>query len=100
MPRITPLVGGDEKAEFADFGILRQAKTAPCGDEHDSRRTRTDHGGSQEGEWVYTGPTPGAKMEMLAQTVVDPLQQSSTDNRQEACGDTVRGGVGTRDSAC
>jgi hypothetical protein len=58
-------VAGAEKAEFPGFRILRPVKTAPCGDDHGSRRIRTDHGGSQEGEWVYNGPMPGAKMEIL-----------------------------------
>ena len=57
-------VAGAEKAEFPGCRILRPVKTAPCGDEHGSRRIGTDHGGSQEGEWVYTGPIPGAKMEI------------------------------------
>ncbi len=45
-----------EKVEFPRFRTLRPVKTAPCGDEHGSGRIRTDHGGSQEGEWVYTAP--------------------------------------------
>ena len=61
-------VAGVERTEVPGFGFLRQAKTAPCGDEHGSRRTRTDHGGSKQREWVYTGPMPGAKMEILAKT--------------------------------
>jgi len=59
-------VAGAENTGFPGFGILRPVKTAPCGDEPGSRRIRTDHGGSQEGEWVYNDPTPGAKMEILA----------------------------------
>ena len=58
-------VAGVERTEVPGFGFLRQAKTAPCGDEHGSRRENIDHGGSKEGEWVYTGPMPGAKMEIL-----------------------------------
>ena len=54
----------DEKAEFPGFGFLRQAKTAPCGDEHGSRRKKTEPGGSKESDWVYTDPMPGAKMEI------------------------------------
>jgi hypothetical protein len=59
-------VAGAEKTEFPGFRVLRPVKTAPGGDEHGSRRIRTDHGGSQEGEWVYTEPMPRAKMEIPA----------------------------------
>ena len=58
-------VAGAEKTEFPGFGILRQAKTAACGDEHGSRRIRTDHGGWNEDGRVYTVLEPGAKMEIL-----------------------------------
>jgi hypothetical protein len=54
-----------EKVEFPRFRTLRPVKTAPCGDEHGSRRIRTDHGGAQEGEWVYTASMPVANMEIL-----------------------------------
>jgi hypothetical protein len=57
-------MAGAEKAEFPGFGVLQPVKTAPYGDEHGSRRIRTDRGGSQEGEWVYTEPMPGAEMEI------------------------------------
>ena len=57
-------VAGAEKVEFPGFRILRPVKTAPCGDDHGSRRIRTDHGGSREGGRVYTGLMPGAKMEI------------------------------------
>jgi hypothetical protein len=56
-----------EKTEFPGFGFLRQAKTAPCGDEHGSRREETEPGGLKEGDWEYTGPMTGAKMEIRAE---------------------------------
>ena len=64
-------VAGAEKAEFPGFRILGPVKTAPFGDDHGSRNIRTDHGRSQEGERVYTGPRPGAKMGI-------PVKMSST----------------------
>jgi len=57
-------LAGAEKAEFPRFRILRPVKTAPGEDDRGPRRIRTDCGGSQAGGWVYTGPVPGAKMEV------------------------------------
>jgi hypothetical protein len=39
-----------EKTEFPGFGFLRQAKTAPWGDEHISPKEKTEPGGSKEGD--------------------------------------------------
>jgi hypothetical protein len=54
-----------EKAEFPGFGFLRQAKTAPCENRTRLPKKKTEPGGLKEGDWVYTDPMPGAKMEIL-----------------------------------
>ena len=61
-----------EKTEFPGFGFLRQAKTAPCGNRTRLPKKKTEPGGLKEGDWVYTGPMPGAKMEILAD-IIDPI---------------------------
>jgi hypothetical protein len=53
-----------EKMEFPGFGLLRQAKTAPWGDEHNSPKEKTEPGGLKDGGWVYTDTHPGAKKEI------------------------------------
>ena len=58
-------VAGAEKKEFPGFRVLPPVQTAPSGDEHGSRRIRTDHGGSQEGEWGYNHLTQEAKTKFL-----------------------------------
>jgi hypothetical protein len=61
-----------EKTGVPKFGFLWQAKTGRCGDEHGFRRGRAEPGaepgGLKEGDWVYTGRVPGAKMEILDDT--------------------------------
>jgi hypothetical protein len=39
-----------KRTEVPGFGFFRQAKTAPCGDDHGSRRANIDRGGSKESE--------------------------------------------------
>ena len=55
------LVAGAEKTESPGFRVLRPVNAAPRGEEDGSRRMRADHGGSQEGKWLTTRLTLGAK---------------------------------------
>ena len=55
-----------ENTEFPGFGFLRQAETAPWGGNNSSQRGKPEPEGSKEGDWMYTGMVPGAKMEIPA----------------------------------
>jgi hypothetical protein len=53
-----------ENTEFPGFEFLRQAETAPWGGKNSSQRGKPEPEGSKEGDWMYTGMVPGAKMEI------------------------------------
>jgi hypothetical protein len=55
-----------ENTEFPGFGFLRQAETAPWGGKNSSQGGKPEPEGSKEGDWMYTGMVPGAKMEIPA----------------------------------
>jgi hypothetical protein len=53
-----------ENTEFPGFWFLWQLKTVPWGGEYGSPREKPSPKGSKEGDWMYTGMVPDAKMEI------------------------------------
>jgi hypothetical protein len=60
------LWNAQEGQDFPVLDFCGRATTAPCGGEDSSRGKEPNSEERRKGDWVYTGPMPGAKMEIPA----------------------------------
>jgi hypothetical protein len=70
-----------EKTELPGFGFLRQAKNEPWGDETHLREGKNRAQRIEEGDWVYTILTLGAKMEIPVNIRIGQVKRKTAESR-------------------